>query len=200
VSVQSVVLVHGAGSGPWVFDRWQFPGAVAVDLQAGLDVGSASMEEYAGRVAAAISAGPDAVGAVGWSMGGLVAMMAARATAPRALVVIEPSPPAEVQGWHTEVSLLSGTYDPEEEYGRFPEGMAARPESLRARSERKLGISVPSVQCPLLVVYGADYAVERGSEVAAFYGAEELAFPQLDHFDLVQSDEVRDSIAAWLGL
>jgi len=199
VSVQSVVLVHGAGSGPRVFDSWEFAGAVAVDLQAGLDVGSASMEDYAERVAAAIPAAPDAVGVVGWSMGGLVAMMATRVTELRALVVIEPSPPAEVQGWQTEVSLLSGTYDPEEEYGRFPEGMAARPESLRARSERKRGISVPSVPCPLLVVHGADYAVERGSEVAAFYGAEELAFPRLRHFDLVRSREVRESIAAWLG-
>ena len=199
MSVQSVVLVHGAGSGPWVFDRWLLPGAVAVDLQAGLDVGDASMEDYEGRVAAVISAAPDDVRVVGWSMGGLVAMMAARAAAPRALVVVEPSAPAEVQGWHLEVSMQSGTYDPEEEYGRFPEGMAARPESLRARSERKRGISVPSIQCPLLVVHGADYARERGSQVAAFYDAEEMAFPQLHHFDLIRSSEVRDSIASWLG-
>lgn len=199
MSVQAVVLVHGAGSGPGVFDQWLLPGAVAVDLQAGLDVGHASMEDYAGRVAAVVSATPGEAGVVGWSMGGLVSMMAARDAAPRALVVVEPSAPAEVQGWHPEVSMRSGTYDPEEEYGRFPDEMAARPESLRARSERKRGISVPSIQCPLLVVHGADYPRERGSDVAAFYDAEELAFPQLHHFDLIRSSEVRDSIAAWLG-
>src|SRR5262249_27206778 len=40
--LRSLVLVHGAGSGPWVFDGWpsHFPGiqTVAVDLQDGLAV------------------------------------------------------------------------------------------------------------------------------------------------------------------
>jgi pimeloyl-ACP methyl ester carboxylesterase len=199
LSERSLVLVHGAGSGPWVFDLWRFPGAVAVDLQAGLEIDLAAMKDYAVRVADAISAAPGEVGVVGWSMGGLVAMMAAGTITPRALAVIEPSAPAEVQGWHPEVRLGRGRYDPEEAYGRFPVGMAARPESLRARSERKRGLSVPSVHCPLLVVHGADYPEERGSAVAAFYGAEELAFPGLTHFDLIRDAGVREAIVPWLA-
>jgi len=139
------------------------------------------------------------VAVVGWSMGGLVAMMAARQAPPRALVVIEPRAPAEVQGWHPEVPLQSGVFDPEQQYGRFPSGMMARPESLRARAERKRGISVPSIPCPLLVVHGADYGHERGRLVAECYDAAELAFPLLHHFELIQSLEVRDSILRWLG-
>ena len=45
-----MVLIHGAGSGPWVFDEWQgdFPWIqlVAPDLQEGLDVAKASMSDY----------------------------------------------------------------------------------------------------------------------------------------------------------
>jgi hypothetical protein len=48
--VENVVLVHGAGSGPWVFDGWadDFPGVSvhAVDLHEGLDVAQASMTDY----------------------------------------------------------------------------------------------------------------------------------------------------------
>ena len=58
---------------------------------------------------------------------------------------------------------------------------------------------MPSVHCPLLVVHGADYSEERGSAVAAFYGAEELAFPGLTHFDLIRDAGVREAIVAWLA-
>jgi pimeloyl-ACP methyl ester carboxylesterase len=138
------------------------------------------------------------VGVVAWSMGGLAAMMAAGSAPPDALVVIEPSAPEEVRGRHPGVPLRSGTFDPEDAYGRFPEGMAARPESRRARSERKRGIAVPAVACPFLVVSGADYAQERGRAVAARYGADHLAFPDLGHFDLVRDGKVRRAITRWL--
>jgi hypothetical protein len=48
----SLLLNHGAGSGPWVFDDWlrSFPSmrVAAVDLPAGLDVASAPMPDGAG--------------------------------------------------------------------------------------------------------------------------------------------------------
>ena len=56
-----VVLVHGAASGPWVFDGWAgaFPDddVRVPDLQEGLDVARASMSDYADRVLAAAGAG-----------------------------------------------------------------------------------------------------------------------------------------------
>jgi hypothetical protein len=72
--------------------------------------------------------------------------------------------------------------------------MRARPESLLARGERKRGISVPSLPCPALVVYGDQLAEERGRRLAAHYGADELAFPGLDHWGLVLDERVRDRL------
>ena len=47
----SLLLAHGAGSGPWVFQGWaetfQELEVEAVDLQAGLNVAEASMSNYA---------------------------------------------------------------------------------------------------------------------------------------------------------
>jgi hypothetical protein len=100
---------------------------------------------------------------------------------------------------HPEVPLRSGTFDPEEAYGRFPDGMPARPESLRARSERKRGIPVPAIPCRFLVVSGSDYPEARGRTVAEHYGADHLAFPHLGHFDLVRDGEVRRAVCEWLA-
>ena len=81
-TLRSLILVHGAGSGPWVFDGWTaaFPGVEleAIDLHAGLEVGEAAMSNYAAVVARAADLVPRPVGLCGWSMGGLVAMLAAR--------------------------------------------------------------------------------------------------------------------------
>jgi hypothetical protein len=119
---------------------------------------------------------------------------------PESVVLIEPSPPAEVQGFDTTVVLKPGTYDPEDIYGSFPAGVAARPESSLARSERKRGISVPSLHCPSLVVSGRDFPEERGRAVARFYGSDELKYPEYDHWALVREPEVRAAIARWLGI
>lgn len=195
-----IVLVHGATTGPWVFDEWlaEWPdGDVRVpDLQAGLDVAHAGMSDYADRVVAA--AGDEPVVLCGWSMGGLVAMAAASRCRALALVVIEPSVPAEIDGGDPHWPLATGTYDSAEVYGPSVPGMRHRPESLLARSERKRGISVPAVDCPMLVVAGRDYGDTRGRPVAERYGAELMTFPTLGHFQLVVDPQVREGIARWL--
>jgi hypothetical protein len=104
-----------------------------------------------------------------------------------------------VQGFDESVELRAGTFDPEETYGAFPPGMRARPESLLARAERKRGISVPELPCPALVVYGDEFPEERGRALAARYGAEELAFPGLDHWGLVLDERVRDYLSRSTG-
>jgi pimeloyl-ACP methyl ester carboxylesterase len=199
----SLLLAHGAGSGPWVFEGWpsSFPKleVEAVDLMAGLNVAEASMSNYAAVIARASEWLPRPLALCGWSSGGLAAMMAARQSEADLLVLLETSPPGEVQGFDKSVPLQPGTFDPEETYGAFPPGMRARPESSLARAERKRGISIPSLPCPALVVYGDDFPEERGRRLAVHYGAEELHFPGLDHWGLVLDERVRAKIGGYLS-
>jgi pimeloyl-ACP methyl ester carboxylesterase len=199
----SILLIHGAGSGPWIFDGWteSFPGLIvsAVDLHAGIDVDHGSMSDYAKVAAVATQNLPPPVTLCGWSMGGLVALQAAEALEAHSIVLLEPSAPAEVQGFRTDVGLEYGSFDPEVAYGPFPHGMRARPESRLARAERKRGITVPALPCPTLVIYGDDYREERGVAVARFYRSEERYFPGLDHWALVRESRVRAVIAEFLG-
>ncbi|MGQ0669500.1 MAG: alpha/beta fold hydrolase [Actinomycetota bacterium] len=179
----SLVLVHGAASGPWVFDRWipAFPKltTVAPDLQAGLDVATATMSDYASAVAVAARGLPQPLVLCGWSMGGLVALLAAADVSPDELVLLEPSPPGEIAGFHPEVELHTGVYEGEVFYGPFPSGVRSRPESALAQTERWRGISVRNITCRSLVVYGDEFRENRGRAVAAFYGSDELYFPGL---------------------
>lgn len=185
-----------------MFDGWAeaFPrlDVEAVDLQAGLAVAHAAMANYAAVVADTARLLPAPRALCGWSMGGLAAMMAAERAEAERLVLLEPSPPGEVQGFHPEVELAEGTFDGEQVYGRFPAGTPSRPESLLARAERRRGISVPSLPCPALVVYGDSFGEERGRALARFYGAEELRIPGAGHWDLVRDPRVRDAIASYL--
>jgi pimeloyl-ACP methyl ester carboxylesterase len=201
--VASLLLAHGAGSGPWVFDGWTeaFPEleVEAVDLHAGLNVAEAGMSNYAAVIARAAEWLPRPLALCGWSSGGLAAMMAARQAEADLLLLLETSPPGEVQGFDDSVTPKPGTFDPEEAYGEFPPGMQARPESLLARGERKRGVSVPELPCPALVVYGDEFPEDRGRGLAAYYGAEELPLPGLDHWGLVRDERVRDELAGYLS-
>ena len=133
-------------------------------------------------------------------MGGLVVLQAAQEVEPHSVVLLEGSAPAEVQGCSPDVQLVGGAFDAEAEYGKFPAGIAARPESLLARAERKRGISVPPLPCPSLVIASADFPGERGRSLADLYGSEFVEFPQLRHFDLVLNDAPRRAVADFLGL
>jgi pimeloyl-ACP methyl ester carboxylesterase len=114
---RTLLLVHGAGSGPWVYDGWSqhFAGlnVATVDLQHGLDVASATHADYASAVTQAAASLPGPVCLCGWSMGGLVVAEAAERVRPHSVVLLEPSPPAEIQGNHPDVGLEAGTFDPE---------------------------------------------------------------------------------------
>ena len=201
-----IVLAHGATSGPWVFDGWAalWPDddVRIPDLHAGLDVAHATMSDYADRVLAEVGDKPvpdQQLVLCGWSMGGLVAMMAALRCKPSALVVIEPSAPSQIDGGDPNWPVEPGTYDAEFAYGPSWPGMLHRPESLLARGERKRGISVPTLPCPMLVVAGHDYLETRGRQVAEHYGAEFMEFPTLGHFQLVVEPRVRVAIAEWVN-
>lgn len=190
-------MVHGAGSGPQVFERWATPGGaielVAADLHDGVDVATASMDDYAANLRRFCAGLARPLALCGWSMGGLVAMMAEPQVAPASLVLIEPSAPAEVQGTH-DVPDAAGTFDPEEVYGSFPDGVAARPESQRARADRKRGISVAALPRRTLVVYGDEFGAERGRAIEERYGIDGAYFAGLDHWGLVRDESVRGRV------
>jgi pimeloyl-ACP methyl ester carboxylesterase len=200
-SPRSLLLVHGAGSGPWVYDGWQgfFPSVtvVAVDLQEGLHVATASHADYAKVVIDVAAQLCAPVALCGWSMGGLVVLNAAERVRPHSVVLLEPSPPAEVQGYNPDAELVAGVFDSEAVYGQFPRGMPARPESSFARGERKRGISVPGLPCSSLVVYGNEFPDERGRAIARLYGSDELVFPDLNHWGLVRDPRVPMKIHEW---
>jgi pimeloyl-ACP methyl ester carboxylesterase len=182
-----------------VFAGWSgtFPtlDLYAVDLQAGLAVAEAAMTNYEAAVVSAAALVRRPLALCGWSMGGLAAMTAARRIEPDLLVLLEPSPPAEVQGVTPAVAVDPGTFDPEGVYGAFPPGVPSRVESALARAERKQGVSVPSLPGPTLVVSGRDFPEERGSAIARYYGAEHLALPEASHWDLVLDAAVRERLA-----
>lgn len=171
----------------------------AVDLHAGLQVAEASMQNYEAAVTAAGGILPRPLAVCAWSMGGLAAMMAARRAEPDALILLEPSPPGEVQGFDETAPLEPGTFDGEEVYGRFPDGIRSRLESRLARAERKRGISVPSLPARTLVVSGRDFAEDRGAAIAEYYGVEHLAIAGANHWDLVRDPVIREQIAARVG-
>jgi pimeloyl-ACP methyl ester carboxylesterase len=199
----SLLLVHGAGSGPRIYDGWadEFPSmrVAAVDLHEGLDVASASMSDYAGRVVQAARALPQPVSLCGWSMGGLVVLQSAARIRPHSIILIEASAPSEIQGLHPEVPLQAGTFDPQSVYGRFPSGIRARPESSLARAERKRGISVPALPWPALVIYGDEFRDERGTALVRLHRAEGRYFGGLDHWGLVLDRRVRRAVAEFLA-
>jgi Alpha/beta hydrolase family len=201
--LKGLLLAHGAGSGPWVFHGWTaaFPDldVEAVDLMAGLNVAEASMSNYAAVIVRAAEWLPHPLALCGWSSGGLAAMMAAPQAEADLLILLEASPPGEVQGFDESVPLRAGTFDPEEAYGAFPPGMRPRPESLLARAERKRGVSVPVLPCPALVVYGDEFPEDRGRALASYYLADELALPGLDHWGLVLDEKVRDYLSRSTG-
>jgi pimeloyl-ACP methyl ester carboxylesterase len=204
LEVASLLLVHGAGSGPWVFDGWKnhFPElkVSAADLLEGLNVGRASMSDYAFQVLVASEQLPRPISLCGWSMGGLVALMAAQQTNYSHLVLIEASAPGETQGFDPSIIPRAETFDSERVYGKFPLGVRSRPESQFARDERKRGISIPSIACPTLVISGKDHPIDRGTDLAGFYGAKLEEYPHLNHWQLLSDDSVKDSIRDFLGL
>ncbi len=157
------------------------------------------MADYAAVVERASARVPRPLVLCGWSLGGLAVLMAAARARPDLVVLLEPSPPAEVQGSDPRMPLVPGTFDPEVAYGPFPEGFPARPESTVARSERKRGISVPSLPCPSVVVYGKEFPEDRGRAIAALYGSETLEFPDLGHWGLVLDRRVPQALASTIA-
>lgn len=158
------------------------------------------MSDYVSRVESWNDSLQGPIAICGWSMGGLVALMAAVNGRCAKLILIEGSAPGEVQGFDSSIEPRIAAFDSEQVYGAFPEGIPSRPESQFARDERKRGISVPLLPCPTLVISGKNHPVDRGSALAEFYDARHDPFPDLDHWQLLTNDSVKSSIREFLGL
>ena len=178
----SIILVHGAATSAGVWTFWQRELAAsgrashALDLRGhgqsdGADLSHTSMSDYASdlRSVAEEFARPPVL--MGWSMGGLLAMMVAAAVDAVACVALAPSAPAKRRD--SLRTLRAGEFGPEE-YGITSLDPGDQPEmpdldqeereialaslsreSRLARDERAAGIVVEPPGCPLLIVTGA---------------------------------------------
>ena len=208
-----VILVHGAANSAAVWTYWSAALAAdgwpsyAVDLRghgasAPTDLSRTSMGDYLEDVRRLAKQLRERPVIVGWSMGGLVAIMAAETGLARACVGLAPSTPAERVD--EAVGLRVGDFGPEE-YGITSRDPADQPamsdldheerlvalgslgrESRYARDERQRGIVVASLPCPLLIVTGTD---DRQWPRARYAGlhlpAELLAMEGASHWGLV---------------
>lgn len=183
VNPAPLVLLHGAANSARVWTFWQRELAArgwasyALDLRghggsSPTDLSRTSMADYAADVGTLAAQLPQPSVLMGWSMGGLVAMMAAGAVEAAACVALAPSMPARRRDMTVE--LRAGTFGPEE-YGiadRDPDDQPSMPdldreerllalaslgpESRLARDERGAGVVIERIACPLLAVTGTD--------------------------------------------
>jgi len=165
------------------------------------------MADYAEDVVAATRALPRPPVLLGWSMGGLVAMMAAGVCGAVACVGLAPSAPARATD--RAVPLRTGTFGPDA-YGITSSDLEYQPtmpdldreerrialaslgsESQLARDERAAGIVVEPLPCPLLVVTGtADTFWPRERYQNLPLGAKHLVADGASHWGLVLNRRV----------
>ncbi len=178
-----IVLIHGAANSASVWTYWQPAlaqagfASYAVNLRGHGpeehdNLSNTSMHDYAEDVRSCVEQLDRRPVVMGWSMGGLVAMMIAAAGEVTACIGFAPSTPTRVLD--ASVKIRQGEFGPEE-YGitsREPGDQPAMPdldieerqialaslgrESRRARDERKAGIVIDSLPCPLLIVTGSN--------------------------------------------
>jgi pimeloyl-ACP methyl ester carboxylesterase len=225
-----VVLIHGAANSAAVWAFWAprlaaegWP-AYALNLRghgasAPIDLALTGMADYLDDVRRVVEQLRRRPAIVGWSMGGLVALMAGAAGLAEAVVGLAPSRPA--RALDPAVALREGEFGPEE-YGitsRDPDDQPAMPdldreeravalgslgkESRYARDDRQRGIVVEQLPCPLLVVTGTlDRQWPRERYADLHLPADHLVAEGASHWGLVLNrralDQLVPAILRWL--
>ena len=185
-----VLLIHGAANSASAWKFWQKAlgrrgwSSRAISLRghgkSDGELDGATMSDYVNDVTDVASQLRAQPVVMGWSMGGLVALMFAAEGRARACVALSPTPPAAER--NESVRIRGGVYG-SEVYGikdLDPTKQPAMPdlneeersvalgslsqESRTARDERKAGIVIESMRCPLLVVTGSEDKVFPQSE------------------------------------
>jgi pimeloyl-ACP methyl ester carboxylesterase len=208
-----VILVHGAANSASIWTFWQRElaghgwASYAIDLRGhgrsdALDLSHTSMLDYADDTRAAAQPLKRAPIVLGWSMGGLVALMVAAAGFAAACIALAPSTPARQRD--PTVALRAEEFGAEE-YGIIshdPEEQRTMPdldreervlalaslgrESRLARDERQAGIVIESLPCPLLLVTGtADKAWPAERYRDLWLKADYLSVEGASHWGLV---------------
>jgi pimeloyl-ACP methyl ester carboxylesterase len=208
-----LILVHGAANSALVWTFWQRELAASgwssytLDLRghgrsAPLDLSHTSMQDYAADVRALVAQLRRPPVVLGWSMGGLVAMMVAETGTIAACVALAPSMPARQR--NPAIVLRVGEFGAEE-YGiasRDPDEQPTMPdldreerriavaslgrESRLARDERQQGIVIASLPCRLLLVTGThdkQWPRERYNDL--WMPADHLSVEGATHWGLV---------------
>src|SRR3989441_42694 len=184
------------------------------------DLAHTTMADYADDVRRAIDRLGVAPVLVGWSMGGLVALMAAAGGGVRACVGLAPSAPAATRD--RGAPLRPGVFGPEA-YGivdRDPDRQDALmpdldrderlialaslgPESLLARDDRQAGIVLGSLPCPLLIVVGTQDRQWPRSRYADLPLTSDWLEADASHWGLVLSRrclrELVPAVLAWVA-
>lgn len=213
-----LILVHGAANSAQVWPFWQDElarrgwSSYALDLRGHgrsepLDLSETRMADYVDDVLTVAGELTKAPVLVGWSMGGLVALIAAGRCQARACIGLAPSTPARHHD--TSVRLGTGVFGPEE-YGIVDRDPARQPtmsdldreerrvalaslgtESRLARDERKAGVVVERLDCPLLIVTGTgdtQWPAERYRDL--HLQADHLSVEGASHWGLVLNRRV----------
>jgi pimeloyl-ACP methyl ester carboxylesterase len=208
-----IVLIHGAANAAAVWTFWQRDLAAAgwpsyaIDLRGHgastpIDLSSTSMADYAADARALLGQLAAEPVVMGWSLGGLVALMVAAVGGARACVALAPSAPT--RGRNVEALLRTGVFGPEE-YGirtRDPEQQRGMPDldleerrialgslgsdSRYARDDRQAGIVIERLPCPLLIVTGTNdrqWPISRYENL--WVPADYVTAPGASHWGLV---------------
>jgi pimeloyl-ACP methyl ester carboxylesterase len=226
----AVILVHGAANSGRVWTFWQYELARrgwtshAIDLRGhGAseigDLGTTRMADYAADVVALARTLRRPPILIGWSMGGLVAMMAAATCDAQACVGLAPSTAARSRD--RSIPLRAGVFGAEE-YGIVDRDPDLQPsmadldreervvaleslglESRMARDERKAGIIIASLPCPVLIVTGtADTQWPRQRYADLPFAADHVEIGGASHWGLVLNrrvlPEIGSVVCGWL--
>ncbi len=232
----TVILVHGAANSSGVWRLWRerleahgFP-TRAPDLRGHgatpcPDLGRVSMADYVADVEAAAAGLPDPPVLVGWSMGGLVALMYGAVAPTLGVLALGPSTPGPLLERPASAPPSLGVYGPEA-YGitsvtslsqpTMPDldpsevGIALAslgPESAFARQERRRGVWFPprGFDGRVLIAAGErdeTFPPRACRRVARFLNAEYVELPGASHWGLVLNRRALDvawpAIIAWL--
>ncbi|MBI5004183.1 alpha/beta hydrolase [Candidatus Kaiserbacteria bacterium] len=226
-----LVLIHGSwGSSAMWMGYTQFLSMKGFDVYApdlrghGKSEGAlagATMSDYVADVVRAVADhGLKDPVVVGHSMGGLIALMYAAEYGAKAVIAIDPSPSKEVQGEGVHKDYLA-IYSP------MDAGMPADPmevmkalpdipqemlmkmkdmlgmESGVARSERKLGISIPKEKLPMPILFvGGELGesvpfgigIKTARAMADFYGKEVLEIKGATHPGILIGEHAMEAV------
>lgn len=227
-----IIFVHGNMQGGWIYSNWLKVlheagiAAVAVDVRGhgGLpteDLLTAGLQAYGEDVAAVAQTFDHPPIVAGHSMGGVMVGIAASLTPMAGLILLTPSPPANLPGAQAvtpvdesrplpvaDEKTVIDKYLPNHR-GQDISAMLERqcPESSVAANDRyKLRVPVDreKIKCPALcIIAGRDWPIThppgQDAAVGDFYGAENVDLPEAAHNLMIDVDwrPGLDVIMAW---